>query len=164
MITVIKLDPQGQEQLRYHGEIIEQHQHGVVIQATWDRQSYDLGYTRFETGDRFTEYYYTDRWYNIFEIATADGVRKGWYCNIAEPARIENDTIKQVDLFLDVWVDPDGQPLLLDEDEFAAVTTLSEEQRDKARQGLQAILQMLEAREEVFAGLVRSGGHGNRQR
>ena len=154
MITVIKLDPQGHEKIRYHGEIVEQRIHGIVIQAFWTNQVYNLGYTCFEPGDRFTEYYYPNRWFNIFDIANAQGVRKGWYCNIAEPAVFDDHTIKQVDLFLDVWVDASGQPLLLDEDEFAAATTLSEEQRDKARQGLQALLYMLEACQEVFASLA----------
>ena len=115
----------------------------------------DLGYTRFEPGDRFIEYYYTDRWFNIFDIASADGVRKGWYCNIAEPAHIASDTIKQVDLLLDVWIDPTGRPLLLDEDEFAAATTLKDEQRIGAQQGLQALLHLLEVRAEPFASLER---------
>ena len=41
-------------------------------------------------GDRFIETYYTDRWYNIFEIhAREDDRLKGWYCNIAKPAVME---------------------------------------------------------------------------
>jgi predicted RNA-binding protein associated with RNAse of E/G family len=156
MITVFKLDPQGEVKVQYQGEVIERDAHSVIIQASWTMPARDLGYTQFEPGDRFTEYYYADRWFNIFDIADKDEVRKGWYCNIAEPADIANDTIKQIDLLLDVWVNPQGQPLLLDEDEFAAATTLSVEQRNGARHGLQTLMEMLTSREEPFASLVQS--------
>jgi uncharacterized protein len=153
MITVIKRDPQGAEMLRYQGEVIEQSPTKVVIQAVWSNPPKDLGYTRFEQGDSFTEYYYSDRWFNIFDILGSDDQRKGWYCNIAQPAVIFNDRIEQVDLFLDVWVNPQGKPLLLDEDEFAAATMLNEEQRMGARAGLQTLLQLLASRCEAFSPL-----------
>lgn len=130
--------------------------HGVVIQAPWTLPPKDLGYAVFEPGDQFTEYYYTDRWFNIFDIANAAGIRKGWYCNVAEPAEISTDSIKQIDLILDVWVNLQGVPLMLDEDEFAADTTLSEKQREGAQQGLQALLQILAARQDVFSHIERS--------
>ena len=91
MVTIIKLNPQGHEMIRYDGQRLRQDKHGMVIQAYWTMPARDLGYARFETGDRFTEYYYTDRWFNIFDIADANGTRRGWYCNIAEPAQIESN-------------------------------------------------------------------------
>lgn len=150
MITVIKLNALGEAKVQYQGEVIERLADGVVIQAYWTHATKDLGYTRFEAGDRFIEYYYTNRWYNIFDIATADGTRKGWYCNIAEPAVIFADRIEQVDLLLDVWVDPTGEPLILDEDEFTSDTTLNDEQRNGAQQGLYELLQMIAAQQEPF--------------
>src|SRR5947209_16424443 len=156
MITVVKQNPRGEPKIQYQGEILERLASGVIIQAYWSQATKHLGYTQFEPGDRFIEYYYSNRWYNIFDIATTDGVRKGWYCNIAEPAVIFDDHIEQVDLLLDVWVDPTGNPLILDEDEFAADTTLSDEQRTKARQGLQALLQLIAARQEMFSRLADS--------
>jgi uncharacterized protein len=153
MITIIKLDPAGTEKTRYTGTILERLAYGVVIGATWTRPDWDLGYTRFETGDRFVEYYYTDRWFNVFAVASKEGVRKGWYCNIAEPACISKDVIAQVDLYLDVWVNPVGGVLLLDEDEFEAASILDERQRLGARQGLRELLGMVEGREGVFADI-----------
>jgi len=154
MVTVVKRNPRGEEQTRYSGDIVEQDAQRVVIQALWTRKQHDLGYVVFEPGDHFTEYYYTHRWYNIFAIATADGKRKGWYCNVAEPAIIKVDRIEQIDLLLDVWVDPDGTSLVLDEDEFVADTTLSDQQRQGAKEGLQALLQMIAGRREVFSAIA----------
>lgn len=154
MITIVKLNPQREEKTHYSGDIVEQDAQHVVIQARWTRKRHDLGYVVFETGDHFTEYYYTHHWYNIFDIATMDGKRKGWYCNVAEPAVILAERIEQVDLLLDVWVDPDGMPLVLDEDEFAADMTLSAEQRRGAKEGLQALLRMIADRQEVFSEIA----------
>ena len=150
MITVSKLNSLGEIKIQYKGEIVERLANGVIILAFWQHPMKDLGYTRFEPEDRFIEYYYTNRWFNIFDISTADGERKGWYCNIAEPALIHDDQIKQIDLLLDVWVDPWGTPLLLDEDEFEADTTLNDQQRTCALQGLHDLLQMIATRTEPF--------------
>src|SRR5579884_1942524 len=156
MITVIKQDPYGREITSYQGEIIQQTAEGIVLQAYWTRAAKDPGYTRFEPGDSFIEYYYVKRWFNIFDIASPDGIRKGWYCNIAEPAKIYDDHIEQIDLILDVWVTPRGETLILDEEEFAADTMLSQEQRQGAQRGLQALLALVTAQIDVFASLAKN--------
>ena len=153
MITVVKQDVLGRVKIQYSGEIIEHLTHGVVISAAWTLPARDLGYTVFEPGDQFTEYYYTNRWYNVFDIVRSDGTRKGWYCNVAEPASIHEDQIEQIDLLLDVWVDPQGNALVLDEDEFEADTMLTAAQRTGAQQGLQALLQLLATRQEMFENI-----------
>lgn len=151
IITVSKLNSLGEIKIQYQGEILEHSVDRIVIQAFWEHSSKDLGYICFEPGDRFIEYYYTNKWFNIFDIADANNERKGWYCNITEPADIYDDQIKQKDLLLDVWVDPWGTPLLLDEDEFEYDTTLNETQRQGARQGLHELLQMIAAQIAPFS-------------
>ena len=138
--------------LCYPAAVVERRPHGVVVRSTWTSPIRDLGCVRFEPGDRFTEYYYTDRWFDVQEVARADGRPKGWYCDIAEPAVIEGDQLSLIDLELDVWVSASGEPLIVDEDEFA-VQPLSDAQRAGARQGLRALLAMLEARQDAFAML-----------
>lgn len=153
MITVVKLNPQGEEKLRYPAEVSTRLENGVILDAHWNQTRRDLGYTVFEPGDHFIEYFYSDRWFNIFAISTATGVRKGWYCNVAAPAHIGPERVEQIDLLLDVWVSADGQPLILDEEEFAADLTLTAEQRRNAQQGLHDLLALLAARREPFAEL-----------
>lgn len=152
MMTVFKMNPEGKLKLRYEAEVVERRTQGVILHALWTLPARDLGYTVFEPGDNFTEFYYTDRWFDVLEVVSANGRRKGWYCDIAEPAVMQSNELKQVDLFLDVWVDARGEALILDEDEYEAAN-LSEAQRRGARQGLQELLRMLEAREEAFASL-----------
>ena len=68
MVTIVKLNPQREEKTHYSGDIVEQDAQHVVIQARWTRKQHDLGYVVFETGDHFTEYYYTHHCYNIFVL------------------------------------------------------------------------------------------------
>ena len=151
-VTIVKMDARHRVKLSYPAEVVERRLHGVIVRAAWALPPRDLGCAWFEPGDRFTEYYYTDRWFDVQAVARADGRRKGWYCDIAEPAVIEGDQLRLIDLELDVWVSAAGEPLILDEDEFA-VRPLSEAQRAGARQGVQALLAMLEARRDAFAML-----------
>src|SRR5690349_24409609 len=118
MITVNKLNPLGEKTIQYQGEVLDRLTDEIIIQAYWNHSPKDLGYVCFEPGDRFIEHYYVNHWFTIFEISDSSNERKGWYCNIAEPADIREDQILQKDLLLDVWVDPSGKPLVLDEDEF----------------------------------------------
>ena len=153
IMTVIKLDALRRVKLRYPAELVERRPHGVVLTATWALPARDLGCVRFEPGDRFTEHYYADRWFDVQEVTRADGRRKGWYCDIAEPAVIGEERVSLVDLDLDVWVSPAGKAVILDEDEFAANPMLSDAQRAGARQGLHALLGMLDERQDAFAVL-----------
>ena len=151
--TVVKMDAQHRVRLSYPAEVVAWRPRGVVVQAPWGFPARDLGCVRFEPGDRFTEHYSTDRWFDIQEVVSAVGRRKGWYCDIAEPATITLDQVRLVDLELDVWVSAAGEAVILDEDEFATSPLLSAAQRAGARGGLQALFQMLEQRLDAFAVL-----------
>ncbi|MGW2599120.1 DUF402 domain-containing protein [Streptomyces klenkii] len=92
----------------------------AVVRAPWAAPSdRDFGFVRFERGDVFTEHYWRDRWFAVKEVRTADGVLKGWYCDITRPAEITPGAVVSTDLDLDLWVSADGATVLrLDEDEF----------------------------------------------
>ncbi len=145
-ITVRKLDHAGREVISYPGEAVERSDHRVVLHTSWDRAPMDLGFVVLEPGDRWIEFFYTDRWYNIFEIHASDGRLKGWYCNITRPACIGEDEVAAEDLALDLWVVPDGTMQVLDEDEFADLP-LTPEDRRTAREAL-AELEDMVARED----------------
>ena len=104
----------------------------------------DLGVV-FAPGDHFFEHYYSARWYNIFEVRSAEGVLKGWYCNITRPACFEGDMVTSEDLELDLFVAPDRKQLLrLDLDEFAALELHMREPKayDAAIQALHELEEM----------------------
>lgn len=154
VVHVHKLDTQGAIVLSYEAEVVERLSDGVRLSARWTYPTRDLGYVSFVTGDHFTEWYFSDRWYNIFEIATPDGALKGWYCNVAAPATIEDDAIFCRDLVLDLWVTPDGATLVLDEEEFAADPALDDATRDQALAGLAELQRLVANRQGPFSRLA----------
>ncbi len=131
-ITVLKLDPDGQITWRYQGELLEHMGSRILLRAYYDRQNHIFHGMPFRHGDLFIETWYTDRWYNIFEIhAREDRHLRGWYCNIGYPAKWEDGTLSYIDLALDLLVFPDGKQLVLDQDEFEALN-LSLQDRQQA--------------------------------
>lgn len=127
-ITVHKLNENGKEVWHYSGEVLERSDHSVILQAHFDHDDLDLHRLQLRRGDRLIETFYSDRWYNIFTIYDVDDNRhKGWYCNIARPARLEAEDIFADDLALDLIVTPEGESFVLDEDEFAALEISPEE-------------------------------------
>jgi predicted RNA-binding protein associated with RNAse of E/G family len=149
-VIVQKLDTRGRLVTSYEATVTERFANGVLLDARWEHPRLALGYTTFETGDRFREWFYSDRWYNIFEIAESGGALKGWYCNITEPATITETEIRCRDLLLDLWVAPDGETLVLDEDEFAADDAIDSSTRTQALAALAELEQMVAAREAPF--------------
>jgi predicted RNA-binding protein associated with RNAse of E/G family len=135
LVTVRKLDHAGGQVISYPGQVMQRTDRAVVLRTAWDRVPLDLGYVVLEPNDRWTEYFYADRWYNIFQICASDGHLKGWYCNVTRPARISAEEVRAEDLALDLWVAPDGETRVLDEDEFAALP-LSAQERDAAWRAL----------------------------
>jgi len=119
-VSVIKLNPEHQETWRYNGHILKQDGQQVLLEAFFNRKDLPFHGIVLREGDRFIEAYFSDRWYNIFEIYDREDQRlKAWYCNVTLPAEIHENSIAYVDLALDLLVFPDGRQLVLDEDEFA---------------------------------------------
>ena len=63
------------------------------------------------------EYYWDDRWYNVFKFFEPDGAFRNFYCNINLPPVVGNGTLDYVDLDIDILVDSSGIKVL-DQDEF----------------------------------------------
>jgi len=118
-ITVLKRDLNGEVTWQYRGRILKRESNFVVLEAFFNRDDMPFMDVILKRGDRFVERFYSDRWYNIFEIYDRDdGKFKGWYCNVGYPAVLEKDTVSYIDLALDLWVATDGTQTVLDEDEF----------------------------------------------
>jgi predicted RNA-binding protein associated with RNAse of E/G family len=120
MITVRKRDEHGKLAWEYTGQVLARGGNFVTFEARFNRPDTPFQGTILKRDDRFIETFYTDRWYNIFEIHDRDDDSlKGWYCNVGRPAVWDApDTISYEDLALDLWVAPDGTQSVLDELEF----------------------------------------------
>ncbi|MGD8998132.1 MAG: DUF402 domain-containing protein [Anaerolineae bacterium] len=150
-VTVRKLNHSGCEEISYPGDVLQRSSDAIVLRTTWDREPMDLGFVVLEPDDRWTETFYSDRWYNIFEIRASDGRLKGWYCNVTRPARITEDDVAAEDLALDLWAEPDGTMQVLDEGEFALLDLLPEE-RESAQEALAHLKVMVARKTPPFDG------------
>jgi protein associated with RNAse G/E len=146
-IKVQKKNPAGDVTYEYEGVLLSRDENSITLEALFDRADMPFQDVIFRTGDRFVEYYYSDRWYNIFAVHDRDDGRvKGWYCNIGMPAVIEDGLVSYIDLALDLWVSADGKQTVLDEDEFDALG-LSDELSEGAWSGLRDLKFLFERKD-----------------
>jgi uncharacterized protein len=135
-IKVQKKNPAGEVTYEYEGELLNRDANSIALEALFNREDMPFMDIVLKNGDRFVEHYYTDRWYNIFAVYDRDnGKLKGWYCNVGEPAEMEDSLVSYVDLALDLWVSANGKQTVLDEDEFEKLD-LDEELSAGALNGL----------------------------
>ncbi|MDM7922916.1 MAG: DUF402 domain-containing protein [Pyrinomonadaceae bacterium] len=99
-------------------DLIEEKDGLVVFVGVFDRvvEHPDLGF--IEKGTISYEYYWLDRWYNVFRFHEPDGRLRNWYCNINMPPELSGDEFDYVDLDIDILLWPSGEVKVLDEDEF----------------------------------------------
>jgi predicted RNA-binding protein associated with RNAse of E/G family len=121
-------------------------ENSITIEAFFNRGDLPFQEIVLKRNDRFVETFYTDKWYNIFEIYDRDdGKLKGWYCNIGKPAVVGDDFISYVDLALDLWVSANGKQTILDEDELEELG-LDEELKEKVFEGLHELEHYFESK------------------
>ena len=138
-ITIIKQDYLGCDVWQYSGNLVEINDKRIVIEAYFDREDTPLDKIVIRLGDKFIETYFSDQWFNIFEIRDQQSGRiKAWYCNIGYPAEISNDTVAYRDLELDLLIYPDGTQVVLDMDEFYALP-LTQKIRSEALHALEQL-------------------------
>jgi hypothetical protein len=138
-MKVLKKNLAGEVAWQYEGEVLQRGENFIVIEAFFNRDDLPFQETVLKRNDRFVETFYTDKWFNVFEIYDRDdGKLKGWYCNIAKPAMIEDETVSYVDLALDLWVSVNGKQTVLDEDELENLE-LDDELKQKAYAGLREL-------------------------
>jgi len=100
--------------------LIERNDPLLVFVGEFDRdvEHTDLG--SIKTGTISYEYYWLDRWYNVFRFHEPAGTFRNYYCNINIPPIFGNGVLDYVDLDIDIVLWPDGRILTLDEGEFEA--------------------------------------------
>lgn len=96
-------------------------------------------------------FFYDDRWYNIISMIRKNGIY--YYCNIATPSIYDGESIKNIDLDLDIKVYPDYYYDILDEDEFLDHQASMEYDQDIiqiARESTKELTKMIKQKEFPF--------------
>jgi len=106
-----------------------------------------------ESGTRTIEYYWLNRWYNIFRFMNDENVTRLYYCNINMPPSLEDKVLTYIDLDIDILVQPDFSYQVLDLDEFeenASRFGYSEEVKSQAQTAVKELVSMIESRQFPF--------------
>lgn len=140
-LRVHKCDSAGREVARYEGTVVAHDEHGLALLAPWTHGTCSVGLFSFADGDTFLETYYFHRWWNVFEVRAPAGRLRGWYCNIARPARLVGRDLYWEDLALDVIIAPAGQVQVVDRDEFEALR-LDEREPEAHAEALKALAEV----------------------
>ena len=102
------------------------------------------GGTVLEPGSRVVWFTFPGRWYDVGRFHRADGTFTGIYGNVLTPPRILGDVWYTTDLFLDVWLPPEGGASLLDEDELEEALARSNIDAELAARAREEAAGMLE--------------------
>ena len=79
-----------------------------------------LGVERMERSAA-EQWFFPDRWFSLLRFTTTDDRTIGYYVNFSHPlAELKTNYYRDLDLELDLWLDPDGTATVLDRDEFDA--------------------------------------------
>lgn len=104
-------------------------------------------------GTRSTEYFWTDRWYNVFRFREPTGELRCFYCNVNMPPQLSEGRLTFVDLDVDILVAPDFSYSVLDEDEFEENQEkygYPEEFRTRAARARDELVSLIKGREFPF--------------
>ena len=71
------------------------------------------------------QWFFPDRWFSLLRFVTNDDRTVGYYVNFSRPLmELRANYYQDLDLELDLWLDPDGTATELDRDEFEAEVAL----------------------------------------
>jgi protein associated with RNAse G/E len=154
VVRVYKYD--GRPHRTWRARVAEQNGSLIILDAAFEEEvEHDL-LGKIALGTISKEFYWLDRWYNVFRFLHDDGSTRLYYCNINKPPVFDGQSLTYIDLDIDVMVRPDCSYEVLDRDEFEANAErygYSAEEKAKAAGALEEILGRIQSREFPFQPL-----------
>jgi hypothetical protein len=97
-------------------ELVHQEETYVVLRYR-SPESYAFGPAAIEKGTLTIAHYWSDRNHILWILNKPDDALIGHLFHIARNVEIGKDYVRYVDLELDIWFNPDGNPTVLDQEE-----------------------------------------------
>ena len=104
-------------------------------------------------GTASVEYYWLDRWYNVFRFSEPTGELRNFYCNVNVPPAFDGQVLSYVDLDIDVLVESNFSYKVLDLAEFEQNTeryAYPIEIQNNARRAVAELIGLIESRSFPF--------------
>lgn len=150
-VRVMKYD--GTLHRRWRAKLMSREESLLVLDAAFEEEVNHPQLGLIGRGTVSIEYYWLDRWYNVFRFLEPDGSLRIFYCNVNMPPEFDGRVLSYVDLDMDILVSPDLSYQLLDLDEFeinAEKYKYPSEVMSQARLALDELLSLIEARRFPF--------------
>jgi uncharacterized protein len=152
-ITVRACKFDGREHRRWEARVLRQVDSLLVLDGKFETEiRHDLLGT-IAAGTVSIEYYWLDRWYNVFRFMEPGGALRNYYCNVNIPPTYDGRVLSFVDLDMDILVAPDLSYQVVDEDEFAVNALRYDypvEVQGRAYQSLAELKALIETRQFPF--------------
>jgi protein associated with RNAse G/E len=152
-ITVCTYKYDGTEYRRWRGQLTGRRSSLIILSAAFDKEVRHPLLGIIAAGTVSTEYYWLNRWYNIFRFHQPTGELRNYYCNINVPPIFHQNVLSYIDLDMDILVAPDLSYSILDEEEFAANASrfkYSLEVQRRSYQALEQLVKLIESRQFPF--------------
>lgn len=150
-VKTFKLD--GRPHRTWNAELVNQDGPLLVLDGIFASDiEHDLIGT-IAAGTRSVEYYWMERWYNVFRFSQPNGELRNYYCNISVPPSFDGSTLSYVDLDLDILVAPDFSHQILDVDDFERSCKAygrADEIREQAQRAMDELIGMVQTRQLPF--------------
>ena len=143
----------GSAHRSWPAQVLRQEGSLIVLDAKFPEEIvHDLLGT-IASGTHSLEYYWLDRWYNVFRFAQPNGELRNYYCNVNVPPTFDGETLSYVDLDLDILVEPDLSYQILDVEDFDRNVKLygySDEVQSNARRAIDELIELIGTRQFPF--------------
>ena len=143
----------GSEHRRWTAQLVKQEGALIVLDAKFPEEIIHDSLGTIAAGTHSLEYYWLDRWYNIFRFAQPNGELRNYYCNVNVPPTFDGETLSYVDLDLDILVAPDLSYRILDIVDFERNTEeycYPSALQANARQAVDELVRLIETRQFPF--------------
>lgn len=142
-ITVRTYKYDGTEHRHWRAQLTRRENSLLILDAIFEEEIQHPLLGIIARGTLSTEFYWLDRWYNIFRFHQPSGEIRNFYCNINVPPVFHRNVLSYIDLDMDILVAPNLSYSILDEDEFAANASLFKYPLEIQRQSRQALKQLI---------------------
>jgi protein associated with RNAse G/E len=154
IVRACKFD--GSEHRRWSARIIGREDNLLILDAQFEEEIRHQLLGIVARGTTSIEYYWLDRWYNIFRFLHPNGELRSFYCNVNVPPSFDGSMLSYIDLDMDILVAPDLSYRIVDEDEFmfnADRYGYPPQIRKQAYQALDELVTLIEKRDFPFCDL-----------
>ena len=147
----MKFPPENERYCHGMGNMIIDFEKDYVVFGNNKTQVIESEGNVWKTKEPAIMYFFKDKWFNVIAQLKKDGIY--FYCNIASPFIIEEDTIKYIDYDLDLRIFPSGEYKILDKGEYKyhkRIMNYSDDLDLVINSGLKELIDLYEKKYIVF--------------